>query len=181
MRAFEYFHRLDTRGLQLINKALITLLPKVDGATDIKDFWSVSIVHGAVKIFAKALTVRLADDLPQLIGLHQSAFVRGRSIHDNFMMVQGTARKLHALRSPTIMLKLDISKAFDMVQWPFIVEVLTKMGFGPRWIRWICALLQTSSTRVLINGVPGAPIYPRAGLRQGDPLSPMIFIIMMEV
>lgn len=120
-------------------------------------------------------------DLPKLVGIHQGTFIQWHSIHDNFIMVQGTARRLHALRSPAIMLKLDISKAFDTVQWPFIVEVLSRLDFSPRWVGWICALLQRSSTHVLINGVPGVPIYPRAGLRQGDPISPMIFILVMEI
>lgn len=60
----------------MINKALITLLPKVDGAVDIKDFYPVSLVHGAIKIFAKTLSVRLVADLPELVGIHQSAFMQ---------------------------------------------------------------------------------------------------------
>lgn len=181
MRALHAFHRGDMRGLHKINNALITLIPKVDGVVDIRDFWPLSLVHGAIKIFAKLLSVRLADELPELVGIHQSAFVHGRSIHDNFMMVQGMARRLHALKVPTVMLKLDISKAFDSVQWPFLVEVISAMGFTTKWIGWMCGLLATSSTRVLINGLPGAPIFSRTGLRQGDPISPMIFILTMEV
>lgn len=107
-----------------INKALVSLLPKADGAEELRDFRPVSLVHGAIKIFDKALSVRLAEDLPKLVGNHQSAFVRGRLLHDNFMFVRGMARKLHALKEPTIMLKLDISKAFDSVQWPFLIEVM---------------------------------------------------------
>lgn len=149
MRAMEYFHRGDMRGLGSVNKALISLLPKKDEAMDIRDFRPVSLVQGPVKIFAKVLSGRLTDDLPALVGAHQSAFVCGRSIHDKFMMVQGTARRLHALREPAVMLKLDISKAFDTVQWPFLLEVLSKLGFSDRWISWICGLLSTSSTRVM--------------------------------
>lgn len=134
MRAMDAFYRGDMRGLATINKAIVTLLPKMDGAVDIKDFRPVSLVHGASKIFEKALSIRLAPELPKLVGCHQSAFVKGRSIHDNFMLVQCMARHLHALRETTIMLKLDISKAFDSVQWPFLVEVLKQMGFGTRWI-----------------------------------------------
>lgn len=63
------------------------------------------------------------------------------------------------------MLKLDISKAFDSVQWPFLLEVLRALGFGDRWIAWVCGLLATSSTSVLVNGVPGAPILHCRGLR----------------
>ncbi|KAE8783881.1 hypothetical protein D1007_42632 [Hordeum vulgare] len=100
------------------------MLPKVDGAEELKDFRPVSLFHGAVNIFDKVLPLRVIDDLPSLVGVHQSAFVRGRSIHDNFMMVQGTAKKLHSLKKSVVMLKLDISKAFDSVLWPFVFEFL---------------------------------------------------------
>lgn len=110
MCALHAFHCGDMRGMHAINKALITLIPKVDGAVDIRDFRPLSLVHGAIKIFAKTLLVRLSDDLPELVGIHQSAYVRGRSIHDNFMMVQCMARRLHGLKMSAIMLKLDISK-----------------------------------------------------------------------
>ena len=99
---------------------------------DIKDFRPVSLVHGAIKLFDKVLAIRLADDLPRLVGMHHSAFVKGRSLHDNFMLVQCTARRLYALGDPAVMLKLDITKAFDTVQWPFLIEVLSRLGSGQR-------------------------------------------------
>lgn len=80
MRAMEAFFRGDMRGLPAINKAIITLVPKMDGAVDIKDFRPISLVHGAVKIFEKTLSARLAPELPRLVGSHQSAFIKGRSI-----------------------------------------------------------------------------------------------------
>lgn len=158
MATLDCFHRGDMRGLPAINKAIVTLLPKMDGAVDVKDFRPVSLVHCAIKIFDKALSNRLAVELPRLVGMHQSAFVKGCSIHDNFMLVQCTVRRLHAFKEPAVMLKLDISKAFDSVQWPFMVEVLTHMGFSTKWTEWICGLLATSSTRIMINGSPGRPI-----------------------
>lgn len=96
------------------------------------------------------------------------------------MLVQGTARRLHALRSSAVLVKLDISKAFDTIQWPFLLEVLEQMGFGPRWIAWICGILSTSTTKIAVNGVPGTTIYNCCGLRQGDPISQMLFILCME-
>lgn len=168
------------RGLPSINKAMVTLLPIVDGALDIKDFRPVSLVHGAIKNFDKVLACRVAEDLPALVGNHQSAFVKGRSIHDNFMLVQCMARRLHAVRQPTVMLKLDITKAFDTVQWAFLLEILQAMGFGPRWRAWIYGLLGSCSTRILVNGMAGKPIFNYCGLRQGAPLSPMLFILVME-
>ena len=78
------------------------------------------------------------------------------------------------------LLKLDITKAFDSIQWPFLIEVLRRLGFGHKWQTWICGLLATSSTRIMTNGRPGKPILACQGFRQGDPLSPMLFILCME-
>jgi mannosylglycoprotein endo-beta-mannosidase len=97
------------------------------------------------------------------------------------MMVQQTARLLHQQKQPRILLKLDISKAFDSVSWPFLLEVLQQLGFGQLWRDIISGLLSSSSTQVLLNGVPGDHIHHQRGLRQGDPLSPMLFILVMDV
>jgi hypothetical protein len=92
------------------------------------------------------------------------------------MLVQQTARFLHQ-RISRILLKLDISKAFDSVSWPFLLEVMQKLGFGQIWRDIISGLLSSASTRVLLNGIPGDIISHRRGLRQGDPLSPMLLFL----
>jgi hypothetical protein len=91
-----------------------------------------------------------------------------------FMMVHGTAHKLHSSKQSAILLKLDVTKAFDTVDWSFLLEVLMKMGFGARLLGCICALLSTVSTCVLLNGSLGARVANRRGLWQGDP-SPLSF------
>jgi hypothetical protein len=96
-------------------------------------------------------------------------------------MVWGTAHKLHSLKQLTILLKIDITKALDTVDCSFLLEVLRRMGFGARLLACMCALLSNASTRVLLNGSPRACLANKDGLRQGVPLSPQLFILIMEV
>lgn len=89
-------------------------------------------------------------------------------------------KQLHRQKVPSLFLKLDISKAFDSVSWSFLLEILSHLGFGPSWCNLISNLLKTASTRILVNGEPGEPIRHQRGLRQGDPLSPMLFLLVMD-
>lgn len=97
------------------------------------------------------------------------------------MLVQQTTRYLHARRQLRILLKLDSSKAFgafDSVSWPFLLEVLEKLGFGPLWRDVISGLLMISPTQILLNGIPGEFIAHRRGLRQGIPCPPYFVLVM---
>jgi hypothetical protein len=138
-RKFDNFHKL--------NSAFITLIPKKDGADQVKDFRPISLVHSFAKLITKILATRLASRLNDLVSPNQNAFIKGRFIQDNFMLVQQTTKFLHQQRHPRLMIKLDITKAFDSVSWPFLIEVLQNLGFGQIWRDIISGLLLTSSTR----------------------------------
>ena len=168
-------------NFELLNSAYVTLLPKKEDASNIKDFRAISLVHSFAKLVIKILANRLAGSLNQLISPNQSTFIEGRFILDNFMLVHHTTKFLHQQKQARILLKLDINKAFDSVSWPFLLEVLKQLDFGPIWCDIISGLLRTSSTQVLLNGSPGERIHHQRGLRQGDPLSPMLFILVMDV
>ncbi|KAK1684747.1 hypothetical protein QYE76_045595 [Lolium multiflorum] len=116
-----------------------------------------------------------SDDL---VSNAQSAFIKNRSIHDNFLYVKNYATRLHKNKPPTLLFKLDIRKAFDSVRWEYIVDLLQKRGFPSTFRNWVVALLTTSTSRVLLNGFAGDPIGHGRG--QGDPLSPLLFILAID-
>lgn len=179
--AFQKFFDMNGRSFQGLNQALITLLSKKLEVASLSDFRPISLIHHFAKLVAKVLSLRLAPRLAELVSTYQSAFISGWCVHDNFFLWQQTARQLHSLRVPRVLLKLDITKAFDSVSWAFLLKVLHHLGFGNRWCEWISILLSTASMCVLLNDTPWPPISHRKGLRQGDPLFPMLFVIMIDV
>ena len=131
--ALDAIHCGHVFKFRLLNTAYVTLLPKKVDAVEVKDFRPISLIHSFAKLVTKILANRLAPLLPSLISANQSAFVRGRKIHDNFMLVQQMVKSLHKKKEAHILLKLDISKAFDSISWSFLLEVMCKVGFGQRW------------------------------------------------
>jgi hypothetical protein len=181
MRAFNAFWARDFRSFSLVNEAHLILLRKKENPEEIKDYRPISLIHSFAKLVTKCLANRLRRVLDSLVRPNQSAFISGRCLHDNFRSVQLTCRYLHSTRRPSLLLKVDLAKAFDTVSWPFLLHLLVFMGFSQRWRDWLSALLSTATSRILLNGRPGTKIIHARGLRQGDPLSLMLFVLVMEV
>jgi hypothetical protein len=121
--------------------------------------------------------------LPNLISPAQSAFIPGRWITENQLIVQEILHsfKKRKVKGGFVALKLDLQKAYDRVNWGFLSTVLKKFGFSPQFIGWIMECISTVSFSVLVNGGKTKHFLPSRGLRQGDPLSPYLFILCQEV
>jgi hypothetical protein len=158
MSIFQELYNLRGRGFHKLNQALMMLLPKCPNARELGDYRPISLIHIVAKVFAKVLYLLLAPKLDDLLRKSQNAFISGRSLNDNFILVRQSMRLLHQLRAPRELLKLDLAKAFDTISWPFLFKVLRQYGFGTRFLDWLAILLSSVNTRVMINGDPGPPI-----------------------
>ena len=148
------------------------------------EFRPISLCNVSYKVISKVMSARLKLVLPRIISETQSAFVARRLISDNILIAQ---EMFHALRTnPScqnkyVAIKTDMSKAYDRVEWSFLETLMEKMGFDVRWIHLIMRCVSTVSYQVLINGEAKGRIIPTRGLRQGDPLSPFLFVLCTEV
>jgi hypothetical protein len=181
--AISYF--FDTCNLNAsINATVIALVPKTKNSISVNDFRPISLCNVTYKILSKILAKRLKRILPCIISGSQSAFISGRLISDNIIAAYEILHTMQTRlwgRSGYMGVKLDMSKAYDRVEWSFLEAVMFKLGFAPVWVRMIMACVTTVNYSVVVNGNVVGKIFPSRGLRQGDPISPYLFIICAEV
>jgi hypothetical protein len=115
----------------------MVLLRKNNVPRQVQDYRPISLIHSFSKLITKALSTRLAPLMQQLVQPNESAFIKGRVIHDNFHTVQQTAKLMHAQKWSCCQLKVDIAKAFDTMSWPFLLELLHHAVFSHWWINCI--------------------------------------------
>ncbi|CAA7042279.1 unnamed protein product [Microthlaspi erraticum] len=165
-----------------LNSTTLVLIPKRRGADDLKDFRPISCLNTVYKLITRLISERLKKILPQIILADQTAFIKDRLLLENVLLAAEVIHGYHRLgNTPRITLKIDIAKAFDSMRWDFILLCLKAYQIPDETIGWIRSCISTPSFSVSINGINSGYFKGKTGLRQGDPLSPILFVMAMNV
>ncbi|GJV37309.1 RNA-directed DNA polymerase, eukaryota, reverse transcriptase zinc-binding domain protein [Tanacetum coccineum] len=162
------------------NSSFIALILKTPEAKMVKDYRPISLIGSLYKIIAKILANRLVVVLGDLVNEVQSAFVADRQILDGPFILNELFQWCKSKKKQSLIFKVDFEKAYDSVRWDYLDDVLKKFGFRERWCGWIQGCLRSSRGSVIVNGSPTEEFQFHKGLKQGDPLSPFLFILIME-
>ncbi|GJR41849.1 hypothetical protein Tco_1309952 [Tanacetum coccineum] len=173
---------LNGQILKEINHTFIALISKIPTPLRINDYQPISCCNMIYKCISKILTNRIIEGVSEVVSENQSAFIPGRNISDNILITQELMHNYHRKRGyPRCAFKVDIQKAYDTVDWRFLENILEGFGFHPTMIKWTMACVTSTSFSISLNGDIHGYFKGKRGLRQGDPLSPYLFTLVMEV
>ncbi|KAK7275172.1 hypothetical protein RIF29_16281 [Crotalaria pallida] len=165
-----------------VNQTIITLIPKLDHPQRISDFRLISLCNVIYKVVTKVIVNRLKPLMNKIVSNTQTSFVPGRLGIDNVIILKEVVHSIKNLkgRKGFMVVKLDLEKAYDRLRWDFIRETLELVGIPANFINIIMHCISSSSMCVNWQGDLSNVFYPATGIRQGDPLSPYIFVLCMD-
>lgn len=151
MNTLQHFHSHQVFE-RSFNATYVALIPKKIGVAALRDYRPINLISGVYKIIAKVLTERLKRVVNKLVNTHQMTFIKGRQIMDAAFIANECVDTRLRGEVPGIMCKLDIEKAYDHVNWDFLLNILRQMGFGERWLKWIDFCIKIVRFSTLVNG-----------------------------
>jgi hypothetical protein len=160
--------------------ALISTLYKKGDRLELSNWRPISLCNLDYKIITKVLSLRLVQVLDEIINPDQTCCVKGRSISHNLLLIKDLIEYSNNENIPGIFLSIDQMKAFDRVDWKYLIRCLEKFGFGPSFIRWIKTIDTDISSVVKVNGFISEPFELSRGVRQGCSLSAMLYVLIAE-
>ena len=175
----ESFHASSLAGSQY--EGLLRLIHKKDDRRLPKNWRPISLLNTDYKLASKVITERLKKVMCSIVHQDQTCGVVGRSIFSNLNLVRDILDMIDKTNEPAILVSLDQEKAFDRVDHDFMLRVLRKFGFGPSFCRWVEIFYANAYSRILVNGSLSSPVYLKRGVRQGCPLSPLLYVLISEV